>query len=98
MTPVSLFLSTAGVSLTLISSDRLGACPATQPGSCLIACHVGHGKSRGGGNWTTAQVASEYVQRITQYYRHPAIGESLQSKTAQKTQRSTEGDCLQVLR
>lgn len=47
MTPVSLFLSSAGVSLTIISSDRLGACPATRPASCLIACHLGHDWSRG---------------------------------------------------
>lgn len=54
MTPVPLFLSSAGVSLTIISSDRLGACPATLPACCLIACHLGHDwsrRGRGGGNW-----------------------------------------------
>ena len=45
MTPVSLLLSTAGASQTLISSDRLGASPATQPGSCLVACHLGQRQS-----------------------------------------------------
>lgn len=49
MTPVSLFLSSAGVLLTIISSDRPGACPAPRPGSCLIACHLGHDWSGGGG-------------------------------------------------
>lgn len=46
---MSLFLSAAGVSLTLISCDRLGACPATPPGSCLVACLLGHGWSGCGG-------------------------------------------------
>lgn len=55
MTPVSLFLSSAGVSLTIIYSDRLGVCPATRPDSCPIACHRGHDWSRGATGWTTAQ-------------------------------------------
>lgn len=105
MTPVSLFLSTAGVSLTLISSDRPGTCPATQPGSCLIACHLGHVWSRGG-NWldnspTPANSAKWRPGVHTELHNIAHVlqlGEPSQSKTARKALRRTEGDCLQVLR
>lgn len=53
MTPVSLFLSSAGASLTIISSDRLGARPATWPGRRIVGCHLGHDWS-GGGWWRGA--------------------------------------------
>lgn len=48
MTPASLFLSSAGASLTIISSDRLGARPATWPGRRIVGCHLGHGWSAAG--------------------------------------------------
>lgn len=53
---MSLFLSSAGVWLTIMSHDRPGACPAPRPGSCLIVCHPGHERSRGRAtSWTTAR-------------------------------------------
>lgn len=53
---MSLFLSSAGVWLTIMSRDRPGACPASRPGSCLIVCHPGHERSRGRAtSWTTAR-------------------------------------------
>lgn len=55
-TPVSLFLPSAGVWLTIMSHDRPGACPAPRPGTCLIVCHPGHERSRGRAtSWTTAR-------------------------------------------
>lgn len=65
MTPVSLFLSSAGVWLTIISCDRPGACPASRPGSCLIVCHPGHERSRGRATgWTTAQPRQSLLSGI----------------------------------
>lgn len=105
MTPVSLFLSTAGVSLTLMSLDRLGAHPALQPASCLIACHLGHDWSNGATGWTTAQhrqillSAPRRAHGIAQDWTNLATrGEQLHNKTAKTTLRRTERDCLQVLR
>lgn len=61
MTPVSLFLSSAGASLTIISSDRLGARPATWPGRRIVGCHLGHDWSGGGGGGWGVGVASGWT-------------------------------------
>lgn len=101
---MSLFLSSAGVSLTVISFDRPGVRPATRPDGCPISCHQEHQRSRRATGWTTAQLQQALLSgmpvahRVTLHYTPPATRESLHSMTAQKMLRRTEGDCLQVLR
>lgn len=65
---MSLFLSSAGVWLTIMSRDRPGACPASRPGSCLIVCHPGHERSRGRAtSWTTARPLPSLLSGIAAY-------------------------------
>lgn len=53
MTSVSLLLSTAGATLTLISCDSLGACPAT---ASLLATQGTTRAGEGATGWTNANV------------------------------------------